>query len=165
MRDENRAGRGRSRGAGLVEVVVGVGLLSIVLTGLVAAFHLYLAASVRNVERVAASFLAEEGLEVVRYLRDAGWDANIAPRPLATSLFLSYDGASWEATTTPVLGAFRRTVTFTEAFRKTSDGDIVSASSTDPKAADPDARRVAVAVEGAGVDLEVVSYITDLFGD
>ncbi len=56
-------------------------------------------------------------------------------------------------------------MTFTEAFRKTSDGDIVSASSTDPKAADPDARRVAVAVEGVGVDLEVVSYITDLFGD
>ena len=92
------------KGFGLVEIIVGLSILSI------SFFSLMLVA--RNISRLSSSttrslqsvFLLEEGLEAVRSIRDRGWTANIANLSLSPAkYYLNYSTTTsrWTATTTP----------------------------------------------------------------
>lgn len=151
------------RGFGLVEIVVGTTIISLSLAGMLAAFNLFVRASLANTPRIQATFLAEEGLEAARFLRDAGW-LNVSALAVGTPYYPSFSGSAWtfSATPTTTLG-FTRTVTFGTAYRRTSDHDLVDASSGDPKAADADARLVTVSVLGAGASASLSGYLTNVF--
>ncbi|MDP3735641.1 MAG: prepilin-type N-terminal cleavage/methylation domain-containing protein [bacterium] len=133
------------RGFSLVEVVVGSAIILIVLGGLIAAFTRYAATLFRTTDRVQATYLAEEGIEVARILRDASW-TSFAALTLDTPYRLALSSGVWEATTSEALidGAFDRTMTLQSVYRRTSDSDIVASTSLASKAIDPDARYVLV---------------------
>jgi len=133
------------KGFSLVEVVVGSAIILTVLAGLITAFNRYAATLFRTTERVQATYLAEEGVEVARILRDASWPS-FAALTLDTPYRLALVGGVWEATTSETLiaGAFDRTMTLASVYRRTSDSDIVASTSLASKAIDPDARHVLV---------------------
>ena len=154
----------RQRGIGLVEVLVGVSIISASLVGLIGAFNLYVRAGLSNTEKLQALFLAEEGLEAVRFLRDSSFGGNIVPLSTATDQYLYFEMGTWSlspvATTTDI---FTRTIVLDDVYRRTSDNDIVSVSSSDPKVLDPDARKVTVIVSWGRGTTTIITYITDLF--
>ena len=117
----------KNKGAGMIEIIVGVSLIVITLTGLVSAYNLFLEAALKNTELVQADFLIEEGLEIIRAIRDADWDSNIAPLSTSTEYDLINDGGVWKATTSISLidGKFYRILTVADVLRDVND-DISS---------------------------------------
>lgn len=152
----------------LIEVLIGAAIVATAIVATVLSFRLLLAAGAENLERVQASYLAEEGIEVVRGMRDEDWSA-FAGLTSGTTYYLHYDGMSWSINTTATsTDGFTRTVRLRDVYRRTSDSDIVPATSTAPKAVDTQTRFVTVAVtwnsSRFGVrTIELSSYLTNLF--
>lgn len=155
---------GRASGFSLVEVVLGASLVLLALSGLITAYVFYFRAGLRNTPELQAAFLLQEGVEAVTLMRDEAW-ANLASFSPETPYFLSWNGAKWTATASETLinGAFRRTATISEVYRRMSDKDIVASTSPDVKAVDSGTRQLTVRVTAPGVDRTLTTYLTNLF--
>jgi Tfp pilus assembly protein PilV len=156
-----------NKGLSLVEVIVGSAIIVMTLIALIGAAGFYLRAGMFNTERVQMTYLAQEGVEAIRFMRDSGWTANIVPITTGTSFNLELNSGAWIASSTTIVldGKFERTVVLTDVYRRNSDSDIVDISSPDSNSLDTDARRVTVHVEktGGSRSVELISYITNLF--
>lgn len=151
-----------SRGFGLVEIVVGIGIIAAAVFGLGTTGYLFAKTSRENVRIVQAGFLLEEGMELVRAARDGGWEANIAIVPLDTDRFVAVSGGAVTLAETPeiVLGNWLRTVRLSSVYRDANDSIAQSGTS------DPDARKVTIIVTWSAGDRALtrtaVGYITDI---
>jgi len=71
----------KQRGFGVIEVLVASTTIAIILSALVVAGNNALKGSVRLGQRSQATFLAQEGIEIVRQIRDTNWiDADNATK-------------------------------------------------------------------------------------
>lgn len=109
-----------------------------------------------------ASFLLEEGAEVVRIVRDNGW-SNISGLSIGTTYYPTFSGNTWVLSTTPnVFGKFTRTVNISNVNRNSTTGDISSSGVNDEKT-----KLVTITVswvDGGQVKSKVLSfYIFDIF--
>jgi len=163
-----------NKGFGLIEILVAAAIVGVAFTTLSGAVLSAFRVTDDDVLRIQAAFLAEEGLEIVRFLRDAGWEENIAGRESGTSyypVFLAVENA-WTLAAEdpgPVDGIFSREIIFEEVYRRTSDDDIVLVSDGAPKALDTGTVRATSRVTWAGRTgagaTELSSYFTAIFGD
>lgn len=117
------------KGFGMLEVLIGVSIMSLSLIGLVSLAQNYLKISKQTHQAVKATFLLEESLEAVKLLRDDSWQNNIATLSSNTDYFIVFDGASFKATTTYFLidNIFERKIILADVFRGV-DGRIVLSS-------------------------------------
>ncbi|MBI1975533.1 MAG: hypothetical protein HYS59_00850 [Candidatus Vogelbacteria bacterium] len=151
------------QGFGLIEIVVGVGIVSSVVFGIMTAGNILARASKENVRFVQAGFLLEEGMELVRAARDDGWDANIAAQPLGTPRYLAVAGGTVTLGATPetVLGNGERSVTFSSVYRDGND------SIAETGTLDSQVRRVTITVGWqagqTSLSRSAVGYISNLF--
>jgi type II secretory pathway pseudopilin PulG len=122
----------KTKGAGLVEVVIGVSLILITLVGLISAYNLFLKTALKNTEILQANFLIEEGLEASRALRDYGWDSNIENLVQGTNYDVIESGGVWQYTSNISLidGKFYRAITVADVLRDGND-DIASSGTLD----------------------------------
>lgn len=155
----------KSSGFGLIETVVGAAIISVVLFGLAEVGQFAFRTADESNLRLRAAFLAEEGIEAVKTMRDAGWAANIAPLNLNQDYYLQFLGNAWRLDALPqplVDGLFDRRVVFREVERNASD-DIVAGGG----AADSSSRKVTVTVtaniRGRTISASIATYLTDLF--
>ena len=86
----------------LVEALVAAAILTTVLASANAAFLLSVRSGSQNTTEVQATYLAEEGLEAVRVMRDSAW-SNISSQTSGTPFYLAFDGTAWSATTTDTM--------------------------------------------------------------
>ncbi len=153
-----------NRGASLVEVIIGSAILTIVFISLGGAAQYLLRFSQDANTRIRSAFLASEGIEVARLLRDQSWNTAIAPLSVGTPYYLEFSGTAWRATTTPVIvdGVFARTFVLNQVSRDAFD-DIVSSGGTN----DTDARKVTVTVTWSSRGIQrqdiISTYLTNLF--
>ncbi|MEK7635440.1 MAG: hypothetical protein AAB446_03360 [Patescibacteria group bacterium] len=107
------------KGFSLVEVLIMVFIASFTIFIVWRVYVLYIKISVSNPATFQASFLAEEGIEAVKFMRDSNWTANIATLTPDIPYTLTFDGVVWGVTTTPiyVLGQFDRRVTLSNVNR------------------------------------------------
>lgn len=151
-------------GLTLVEVVVATSIILAFLLVLFGVNNLYLRTAFLNTGSIKATFLAEEGLEAVRFLRDASWTDNLASLTLSTNYSLSLESNSWQISSTNIFidGTFERLITFSDVYRDSS-GDIVSSGGT----LDPNTKLVTANVSwqrGTATTTKSVStYITNIF--
>ena len=119
------------KGVGLVEVVVVSALVLVIFSGIVTVFNFYIKKSVSLTDNVKTEFLAIEGLEAVRTIRDSGY-ASLGTLPRDTDRYLYWNGAEWVATTTPELidGVFERKFRIFNVYRDAS-GDIAASGALD----------------------------------
>lgn len=119
-----------SGGFGLIEMVVGISVLSISLVGIGAVAQRSLALSRQSLQETQANFLLEEGSEVVRSFRDKGW-VNIGNLSTTTTYYLTY-GSTWATTTTAskIDNTFTRTITVSDVTRDVND-DIAASGTYD----------------------------------
>ncbi len=88
-------------GMALMEIVVGLAIISISLISLLSNYRTHLKAVSANIQAIKANYLAEETFEVVRFLRDSSWTKNIANLTDNIDYYIYWDGTVWTSTTTP----------------------------------------------------------------
>lgn len=153
------------RGISLVEVIVGVAILLMAFTGIIAAYNVFVRVGLTTLNTIQASYLLEEGVEAVSALRDSGWIANIASLSPDRSYYLAWSGGRFSATTTvsKVDNFYSRYITLSNVTRDSNDNIAPSGI------ADPGTRKLSVYVSwpsGATTTLRSVSaYLTNLFNN
>lgn len=151
------------KGFGLIEIVVGSTILTISLIAISGYFQKALQLNQDSGKTVQASFLLEEGIEVVKFFRDTSW-LNISGLIVGTSYFLQFDGAKWATTSSNVFvdNVFERKLVINNVSRDAND-DIVSSGGTE----DMDTKKVTVSVSWLGKNgtttKSISTYLTNIF--
>jgi len=150
------------RGISVVEVLIGVALFALIVVFVSHAVSLFLASAERSQHTVRALYLAQEGQEVLRFLRDDNW-SDITD--LSTDTMYYFDlGPTAVATTTVtelVDGRYTRSFILREVYRD-SDDDVV-ASTTAGASVDAGSRRAVVRVEWGGERVQLETILTNIF--
>lgn len=146
-------------GFSLIEVVVGISLITLSLVGLTGAYSFYIKAGLQNTATLQSSFLLQEGVEAVTLLRDDAW-SNISELTPGIFYYLAWGGSTWEATTTPIVidSQFTRTFKLDDVYRRTSDMDIVDEGSGDPKALDSNTKKLTVRITSGSVSTTTIAF-------
>ncbi len=152
-------------GIGLVEVVVGAGILSVAGVTLFLTYGLYVQRASVAPRPIQASFLLDEGMEVMRLTRDQNWNS-ILGLQVGTNYTPSFNASTsaWSLTTTisPVDNIFYRTIQVANVNRGATS-DIVSSGGT----LDTNTKKITVSVswwnDGATTTKQLVGFLTNLF--
>ena len=123
-------------GFGLLEIVFAVSIVAGSLYALTSVFLLAGRAAELSREKLQASFLLEEGLETLRFLRDSGWSQNISSLSSGTDYYLNFSTSTvkWTTTSSPVPaidGIYTRSFQIQNVLRDSGD-NIASSGTTDP---------------------------------
>ncbi len=150
----------------LVEALVASAILAVVLAAGIGAFLLAVRTSLSNSTEVQSAFLAEEGLEAIRIIRDNGWSANIAPLTASSTYYIMWSGTTWAATTanTFIDDTFERTVVLYNVYRDANQ-DITTSGGT----LDADTKKVTVNVSwrspSGTTTTSLSAYIANVFSN
>lgn len=154
------------RGMGLVEVLVAVFIFTIILSSLILVSNMYLSGAGDNLRLTQAAYLAEEGIEAVKIIRDKSWVdiSNLTGQ----TYYLNFNTASstWQATTTKIdIDNFSRSFIL-EGVVRGGDGDILDSGT--PNLNDK-TRKLTVSVSWLGktgnITKSLKTYITDIVGE
>lgn len=151
--------RNDTRGVTIVEALVGTSILAVALVFISVTITLVASTAGDTVDRLRAVYLAEEGHELVRHLRDEDWTTEIAARTIGTAYYVAVATSTIDLSTTPDLidGTFTRSVTFSQARRDANDDLIASGGANDT-----DARRVTVTVTWGSESFSSESLISNV---
>ncbi len=150
------------KGFGIIEVLIAASIIVAVLSALIAVNNIFISSSSSNIDKLQATFLAEEGIEAVKSIRDYGWATKIATLTNNTTYYLVFTSGQWVATTTPqYVDGKLRSFTLDPAYRNGSD-QLASSCTLDVET-----KKVTVSVawaqKGATTTKTVSTYITNLF--
>ena len=154
------------KGFGLLEIVLAVAIVAGTLYALASVFILGGRTAELSREKLQAGFLAEEGLEVLRFLRDGGWTSNIATLSISTDYYLSFNPATskWSVVLAPpakIEGVFERNFRIESVLR--DSGDNIASSGTN----DPDTKKIIMKIawtsQNTGQTFTLEAYLTNLF--
>lgn len=152
-----------NNGFSIAEIVVAVAVIALSIFGFLTVAGVSLKTLRANTNNIQAAFLLEEGVEAVRILRDSGWDANVSPLNAETNYYLSFNGTTWEATTTNIFidNFFERKFIADNVYRDSNDDIAVSGT------LDPSTKKIIVSVSWlsqTGTTTKSIStYMTKLF--
>ncbi len=128
-----------------IEVVLGVSLAGIIIVYSATSIVQFINTARDVTVQTQALYLAEEGLELVRYVRDNDW-TDISALSLGSTQYLSVTSSDVTITGTPeVIDEFTRSFSVQNVYRNSSTFDIV-ASTTGGSVSDPDAKYVTATV-------------------
>lgn len=155
--------RNKKAGLTLVEVVIASAIILAAVMTLLGVHSLYLKASLSGVNSVKATYLAEEAIEVLRFMRSSSWSVNISPLTLNINYGLVLNSGAWQATTSNTfVENFERTVTLSAVYRD-ANSDIVSSGGT----LDPDTKLIQSKVSwpsgGTTTTRTISTYLTNLY--
>ncbi len=156
----------KNKGFGLLEIAIGVSIISLSIFSLTAVSKLALKLTEESARNTQASFLLEEGVEALKILRDSSWSINIASLAPGTVYYLSFVNHNWQTTSINIYidGIFERSFVLQNVNRDIND-DIVSSGGI----LDPDTKKITVSVSWLsrnGTTTQGVSaYITNLFNN
>lgn len=152
---------------GLIEVLVGAAVVTVVLGLSVAAVNNFVEVGKKTADRVAATYLAQEGVEAVRFMRDTSW-VSLSGVPVDTARYLDISPTAIALTATPeVVDGFERVVYVRDVYRATAGDDIVASTSPVSKAVDPETKVVEVTVSApeSGVAVTLGAYLSNVWGE
>ena len=148
----------------MIEILVVVGVLGIALVTLTQVIQLSFRLSHIANDRVEAVYLAREGMEALRYLRDDSWTSYIAPLSTTTIYHLSFNGSRYATTTTaPALinKKFQRQFTTASVFRDSNDN--IAGSGTADTSTVQLTMKVLWQVGTVSSTESIIFYLTNLF--
>jgi len=148
------------RGVTAIEVVIGVSIAALILVFTMYAIMLFVNAGRTVSEKTEAVYLAEEALELIRFVRDGAW-SNISSLTNNTTYYLDITGGAITVTNTPeVIDGFRRSFIISNVYRNAVTNDIV-ASTTGGSVADSSSKYVTATVSW-GVSTSTISLTSIL---
>lgn len=115
-----------NKGFSLIEVVIAAAIILVVSVSVVTMYARYVRSAAATDESLKASYLAEEGIEVMKHFRDSSWSGKILNLSTSTSYTLTFSTStsSWATSTALQMidGKYDRRVTLSNAYRNaTSD--------------------------------------------
>ena len=146
-------------GIALTEIVLGVSVLALMLVFITHTITLFLNAGSVALEQTRALYLAEEGQEMLRYIRDSDWNYLDSLTEGGTYYF-SVSTTTIATSSSPeiVEGVYTRSFVVNELERDVND-DFVESGGT----ADEDGRVVTVTVTWGGATVSLDSILTNIF--
>jgi type II secretory pathway pseudopilin PulG len=133
------------KGITSIEVVIGVSIASVVLIYAAHTVSLFINTARDVTLKTQAVHLAEEALELTRFIRDEQW-TNISGLSTGSTHYLAVSGTTITTTTTPeVIGVFTRSFRVENVYRDTTTDDVV-ASTTGGSVADTDSKYITATV-------------------
>lgn len=125
---------GRKAGFSLVEIILGIGILTTALVAVSAYYIRLLTVSELTTQHIQSGFLLEEGVEAMKLLRDESWSTKIAPLSTTTTYYLYWNGTKWTATTTKqvIENIFTRSLLISDIHRDAITYDIDPTGTYDP---------------------------------
>lgn len=87
--------RKSEKGLSIIELVIVVSIISVFIISVALSYSLLLRLAFSNLANVKGTFLAEETIEVVKFLKVEDWAANIASLDSGEDHFLSFNGEKW----------------------------------------------------------------------
>lgn len=155
-------------GLSIIEIVLAVSIFSIFFFSTNGFFIEALALSKNTTEHIQASYLNEEGIEILRAFRNQGWNTYVKPLSTTTTYYLKWSAPFWVATTTPqrVDNTFIRTFVVRDVQRDAGTSDIVASSGV----FDPNTKKIIMTVEWNkqkfGTSTESIeNYLSNLFSN
>lgn len=120
------------QGIALIEVLVGVAVASLVIGLIIYSVGLFFAGSKVAIERTQALYLAEEGIEILRYLRDDDWSTFDTDLTIGTTYYFDVTSAYVATTTSPEIIDSTYTRSFVlGAVERDGDDDITTSGTVD----------------------------------
>lgn len=152
----------RQAGVTLVEVVIGISIIAIAVVAIGYSVTQYVEARAALLNDAKAAYLAEEGYEIIRALRDTDWNT-IEGLALDTTYYLDVSATTIGVTNTAEVidGSFQRSFIVRAVYRNASD-DIVTAA-TPGATIDDGSREIEITVSGPSGDSTFEAIITNLF--
>ncbi|MEK9183485.1 MAG: prepilin-type N-terminal cleavage/methylation domain-containing protein [Patescibacteria group bacterium] len=154
-----------NRGFGLVEVVISVSIISLSILGVMLVAQLSQKVIGESTKKVQAAFLAEEGIEAVKSMRDRSWQTDISLLNVGSDYYISFNGTAWVSTTTNAYlnNIFERKFVVNNVYRNVSD-DIAESG-----ALDPDTKKITVSVSwfnrNSTTTNSISTYIANLYSN
>ena len=119
-----------TKGVSVVEVMIGLFIFSLILIFIFHTFSLFFAAQRKALETTQALYLAEEGTELLKYIRDASWTqiTNVTP---GTTRYLAVATGTIAISATPevINSQFTRSFILRRAYRNSSNDLVPSTTS------------------------------------
>jgi prepilin-type N-terminal cleavage/methylation domain-containing protein len=113
----------KNNGFGLIEVVIGIAVISVSLFAIMSAARGTIELNRRALSDIKGKFILDEGSEVIRFIRDNSWE-NISALSTTTTYYLATTTTGWVATTTTtgmIDGFFLRSFITRDVFRGVDD--------------------------------------------
>ncbi len=159
----------KNTGSLLIEVLVATSIIVTAVIASVGVFGTMAHLSYRNTAKIQASFLADEGIEATKTLRNTSWNANIKNLTIGTKYYLYWNNHSWNinASTTMIDNQFVRYFTLYDVYRDA--GFTIVASTTSGSSIDPDMRGLVMNVqwsdESGTSTKSIDTYLYNLFSN
>ncbi len=160
----------KQKGVTLIEVIIATAIIAAIMIGVLSAFNAYVRVGLSNIKKTQAAFLAEEGTEALRFMRDKSWSETLGSFQTSEQYFFEYATSSgWSAVEEEPerrFDEFERSFIIKDVYRDADTKDIVS--STSPAAVlDLDIKRAVVKVDWSSSDTPVTisTYLTNLFDE
>lgn len=152
----------RQRGLSVVEVAIGVSIAAVTIAFMTHAIVRYASAGTENLDRTRAVFLAEEGLELARYLKDDSW-TNMSSLANGTAYYFVISTTTIGTTTSSsvINGTYTRTITAWPVYRATSGDDIVASTSGVAKAIDANTKLITARVTWGTASVSMSEYVAN----
>lgn len=156
-------------GFGLLEIVIASAVVGASIFSLSAVAVLSNRLQTQSIEKIRANFLAEEGIEAMRFLRDKGWDANLADLSPGTNYYLSFSTTTsvWSVGPVPLAyidSIFERKISIEKVYRDLND-NIVSTGGAE----DINSKKINITVlwnaRGATSTAQLSTYLSDMFNN
>ncbi len=159
-----------NRGFSLIEVVISAAIILVVSVSVVTMYAKYVRSASTIDLSLKASYLAEEGAEVVKYFRDSTWSGKISTLATSTDYSLNFSTSTlvWSTSTSVQLidGLFDRRIRLSNV-RRDANSDI--STSTIGTTYDPNIRLVTVtvswAVGGSTTTKRLSTYVANLYSN
>ena len=122
-----------NRGLSVVELIVASAIILIIFVALIASTNLYYSSAFTTLRDVEATYITEEGMEIVRYLKDQNW-SKIGQLSTTTTYYLIWTGTDYATTTVPTYTSdfFLRRVTVADV-KRDGNSDIATVGTYDPE--------------------------------
>ena len=149
----------QQNGITIIEILIGTSILTLVLAFISYTLLLFLDTSDLALEQTQALYLAEEGQELMRYLRDENWQT-IADLTEGSAYYFDIATSTISLSSTPEVidGTFTRAIVVDE-LRRDGDDDFVESGGT----IDNGGRVVTVTVSWDSRDVVLTSILTNLY--
>ncbi|PJE76219.1 hypothetical protein COV04_00495 [Candidatus Uhrbacteria bacterium CG10_big_fil_rev_8_21_14_0_10_48_11] len=157
-------------GFGLIELVVVLGLTALMVPSMLQFSFFVTKVMGEQQRKVEAAYLAEEGIEAVRTMRDSSWTDAIVPLSLATSYYPVLVGDSWTLNASDpgvLLGRYTLTITL-DAVSRDASSNIVAPPAVGGM--NDDGTRLVTSTitwndEGTPSSFSVQAYVTDFLSN
>lgn len=156
----------KNKGISLVEVLVASAIILIVVVSMFAVYSIMARFSISNTTRIQAVMLAEEGVDILRTMKDESFDTYIDDLDNDEDYYFEWNGTLFVSTTTPSMidNVFYRSFRLS-AVERDSNFDIVESGGT----VDSDTRKADIYVSwrenNATTTISVETYVHNTFSN